>query len=448
METRDAGDAVVQMARPRTREVDAGNRAPITLILLLSLAFPLAASAIDHFDAYRYKLAINKHKQLCAYMQRVYSQVFRQPWDYRDRSLSDAFPRLSYVVPDPLVERDMLYSQHPSTPEFERIPWREGRAYFGDDLKNLGPVLIAEFDIDNDGRGDLVIKHGFMKSPCPGGGSCPGGEDHIAVLRPGTIDTGGPLNRTAIIRQYVGEAATGSVLSYDTLRYTANDAPPVRGAGERMSARNIRPFVFEGKTYLSVYDAWAVEYPKRRREWMWVIEYRGGGVKNPVTGDWEPAQTQNLCRFDMVLTKKEQLDEEDARALLFQSRKSRLSLRDRSLLTRAVLTTSPGWNALVEEKGAHGPIGSKELDLNGDGVLEILVQVPSSRGAQPTDSLFYLYVRRGSAYVLDFVLPGSSVVPLPSRTNGFQDLSLRRDNRCHILKRTQDKYAVESESVC
>ena len=132
----------------------------------------------------------------------------------------------------------------------------------------------------------------------------------------------------------------------------------------------------------------------------------------------------------------------------FKSRKSKLSLRDRSLLTKAVLTTTPGWNALVEEKGTHGLVGSTELDLNGDGVLEILVQVPSSRGAQPTDSLFYLYVHRSSAYVIDFVLPGSSVVPLPSRTNGFQDLSLRRDNRCHILKRTQDQYAVESESAC
>ena len=435
------------MAQPRIRDVDVAYRAVIAVILLLGISFPLAALAIDHFDAYRYKLAINKNKELCAHMQRVYTRVFRQPWDYRDRSPSDAFPKFSYVVPDPLVEQDVFYSKYPSAPEFDRIPWKEGRGYFGNDLKNARPVLIAEFDIDNDGKNDLLIKHGFMMSPCPGGGSCPGGEDHIAILRLGAIDARAPLDRAAIIKQYVGEGATGSVLSYDTLRYTANDAPSVRGAGERMSARGIRPFVFQGKTYLSVYDAWAVDDPKERREWMWVIEYRGGG-RNPVTRDWEPAETQNLCRFDMMPTKNEQLDEEDARTLLFPSPKSKLSLRDRSLLTKAVLATSPGWNALVEEKGAHGPIRATELDLNGDGVLEVLVQLPSSRGAPPTDSLLYLYVRRGNAYVLDFVLPGASLAPLPSSTNGFQDLSLRRDNHCHLLKRTQEKYVVESESPC
>ena len=297
------------MAQPSIGARDAPARAMMPIVLgltLLGASFPLVAPAIDHFDVYRYRLEINQHPRLCEHMQRVYNGEFRQPWDYRDRSVSDAFPKLDYVVPDAVLEHDLFHSKYPSTPEFERIPWKEGRGYFDNDLKNARPVLIAQFDINNDGTDDLVIKHSFMLSPCPGGGSCPGGEDHIAVLRPGALDISKPLELGAIIKQYLGETPKGSVLSYDTLRYAEKDASMRARIGKRMGARNIRPFVLEGKTYLSIYDAWAVNDPKRRREWMWVLEYKGGG-NNPLTRrasgefeDWQPAKTTTLCRFRMI----------------------------------------------------------------------------------------------------------------------------------------------------
>jgi hypothetical protein len=266
--------------------------------LLLTTGAVLAQ--IDHFDSYEYRLELNANPRVCEHMGRIYNQVFRQPWDYRDRESHKPFPKLAYVPPDSSPALNLSYSQHPTTAEFDRIPWKQGLGYFSYPPRPF-PILIAQFDINNDGRDDLVIKHGFMLAPCSGGGSCPGGEDHIAVLDPGTVDLEKPLDIGLVIGRYVGKSATGSALSYDTLRYREHDVPKGHRAGDRMSARIIRPFVFDSKTYLSVYDAWAVDYPKRRRERMWVLEYQGGG-NNPLAGDWNWAATRTLCRFRMVPT--------------------------------------------------------------------------------------------------------------------------------------------------
>ena len=296
------------MAQPSARRTLTHRKAAATIlgVLLLSLAVPSFAPPIDYFDTYRYSLEIDRDAKLCAHMQGVYNSAFRQPWDLRERSTIGSVSRFDYVVPDPLLKHDLFFSLYPNTPEFEQVRWKEGRGYFENSENNARPILVAQFDIDNDGVEDLVIKHGFMLAVCGGGGSCPGGQDHIAVLRPGAVDLDKPVDRGFVIKQFLGTSPKGSSLSYDTLRYQAGEAPKGSQPGGRMSARIIRPFIFESKAYLSVYDARAVDDPKRRREWMWVLDYKGGG-SNPLTrlpgggvGDWEPAKTTTLCRFRMI----------------------------------------------------------------------------------------------------------------------------------------------------
>jgi hypothetical protein len=232
------------MAPPSPGRTQACRTAASTILasLLWGLGVPAFAAAIDYFDTYRYTLEIDKDAKLCRHMQDVYAKAFRQPWNY-ERPKHE-IPRFGYVVPDSRLEHDLFFSRYPTTPEFERIPWKQGRGYFENNQKNARPILIAQFDIDNDGVEDLVIKHGFMLAVCGGGGSCPGGEDHIAVLRPGAVDLNKPVDRGLVIKQYLGTSPKGSSLHYDTLRYQQGEAPKGSKAGYRMSARIIRPFIF------------------------------------------------------------------------------------------------------------------------------------------------------------------------------------------------------------
>jgi hypothetical protein len=104
--------------------------------------------------------------------------------------------------------------------------------------------------------------------------------------------------------EYTGQKYPAQI-SDTTLRYTDGDRPSSLSAqSQHMGARSIRPFLFDGKTYLSVYVPWAVTSAKQRREWMWVLQYHGGG-RNLGKGKWEPASVDKLCRFRMLVTKTE-----------------------------------------------------------------------------------------------------------------------------------------------
>jgi len=273
------------------------------LLCLLPVVGVAKASPIGDFDTYVYKLELNANNKLCRHMERVYNTEFRRPWDYRDRSMRDAFPRLEGVETDELARSDLRYSAYPTTPEFEAIEWREGRKEWPNASSGrIRPILVAEFDIDNDGRTDLVVKGGFMLSIRPAdSGRSAGGEDRIHILAPDSIERGKTLN-AEVPFEYTGQKYP-SQISGTTLRYTDRDRPyPLTAQNQRMEARSIRPFLFDGKTYLSVYVPWAVTSGKHGREWMWVLQYHGGG-RNLGKGKWEPANVESLCRFRMVATK-------------------------------------------------------------------------------------------------------------------------------------------------
>lgn len=260
------------------------------------------SGSISEFDSYVYKLEINRDPKICRHMERVYKRNFREPWDYRERRIDDAFAKLGYVEPNRVLENQLWFSAYPEASEFEEIVWREGRNFFAGQPAQTAPTLVSEFDIDNDGQLDVVIKTQFARSIRPGGSSSPGGTDALWVFKRGGVDLSKPLEMDAVYAAR-GEDSPRQ-LSYVTLRYTDKDRPAALDPEyEVMAAKIIRPFLLRGKAYLSVYVQWAATDPKRRREWMWVTRYRGGG-KNLGKGNWEPVEMDKLCRFGMFPTKK------------------------------------------------------------------------------------------------------------------------------------------------
>jgi hypothetical protein len=259
------------------------------LCVTTALAFATSASGVppDDYNAYRYKLEKGANVEVCKHMEAVYNREFRHPWGRFEEQVTrlPEFPRLSGVEYDERIALDLRYSTFPTSPEFDAIQWHEGRGIWDEERKRVQPFLVADFDIDNDGRSDRVVKIGFMLTFWPAGRSVPGGEDELFVFDEDQVD----LTRTVVLSafyRYVGQRRPARV-AYDTLG---------------LAARSIRPFVHKGVTYLSVYEQLAEEYPKPYRETMWVLRYRGGGA-NLGGGKWEPVKADRVCRFKMIAMK-------------------------------------------------------------------------------------------------------------------------------------------------
>jgi hypothetical protein len=246
-------------------------------ILLLAWAGG-AAAQIKEADSYKYQLELNADAKLCRQMEKVYNAEFRRPWQ---RGKGKDSGKIA----------DSFYSTSPSSAEFAAVKWREGKSFYSGSSSPQAATLVVELDIDNDGAREVLVKSQFMRSAVASGPS-----DQLWVLKRAAADPAKPLDMNRVFGK-AREDGTRQISSV-TLRYTEKDRPAEVG-GERMGAALIRPFVANGKTYLSVYVPWAVDDPKQRREWMWVMAYRGGG-NSTGPGKWEPAKVDRLCRFRMV----------------------------------------------------------------------------------------------------------------------------------------------------
>jgi hypothetical protein len=248
-----------------------------------------AGTAPVSAQTYRFKLQSGKRTPVCEHMAKVYSTSFRKPWDFT--LLSPPGP----LYPPVPGAKDLKYtasqrvglylSRYPSSPEFEAIHWQIGRLLDDSPLAKstnpVSPMLVARFDIDNDGKEDVVVKAGFMLSPEPAGQGAPGGEDWLYVLNESQFARDRPM-RFSELFNYAGSARPSLIASL-TLH---------------MLARGIRPFIYDGQTYLSVYQVKSFFDEKRRTEQMWVMKYRGGG-ENLGGGNWRPLNVEKICRFRM-----------------------------------------------------------------------------------------------------------------------------------------------------
>jgi hypothetical protein len=235
-------------------------------------------------DSYRYRLEEGKEHKVCQHMQSVYNKHFRRPWDFRDLPIrTPPFPRLPGVEYDERKALDLSFSAFPSSPEFDAVPWMEGRA-----TRRVSPTLVTQLDIDNDGKPETLIKTSFMLGYSPAHNSAPGGEDEIWIVDKEQVNLSEPL---AIfdLHKSVGQQRPAR-LGMDTFA---------------MPVRSIRPFLFDDVTYLSMYEQEVSSEGKRwrTRETMWVMKYRQGGWHKG-GGNWEPVKAARICRFRMVPVKE------------------------------------------------------------------------------------------------------------------------------------------------
>lgn len=257
----------------------------VRLICLLILALNTEAVLGDE---YAYRLTVNKDPAACAHMGSVLNSDFKNPWGFTvTQPPGPSFPKLLTVEEsdEATFRIGILYSHYPRSPEFDAVDWREGRLVLGFPMaSSTAPLIAAVFDIDNDGHDDLVVKAKFMLSFYPAG-RAPGGDDELLILPTGSIDLRKAVTRSELTATYQGAAPRR--IGSDLLG---------------LNARQIRPFVYQGRVLLMVYDQDNVLEDSTRRESMWVLSYKGGGQKTG-RGKWTPLNIERLCRFRMTVSK-------------------------------------------------------------------------------------------------------------------------------------------------
>ena len=248
-----------------------------------------AGTAPASAQTYRFQLQSGKRAPVCEHMAKVYTTSFRNTWDFTlETPPGPLYPLLSGTKQMEYSSSELValyFSRYPSSREFEAIHWQIGR-YLDDSpmasrTHPVRPMLVARFDVDNDGKEDVVAKVAFMFSPEPAGQGADGGEDELFVFDESQFAWNRPLKSSELLNR-PGNSRL-SLIAPLTLR---------------MSAREIRPFIYDGQTYLSVYEAENYFDEKRRKEQMWVVKYKGGGdyLGN---GNWQPLNVERICRFRM-----------------------------------------------------------------------------------------------------------------------------------------------------
>ncbi len=249
---------------------------------------------------YVFKLEVNNNDKVCKHMQDVYNQYFSRPFaastdpvDYADGGRF-ALPLLPGVQRDPRLSIKARRSLQPISPEFDMVRWQEGRYrhIYMDQDRGDQEMLVARFDIDNDGAVETIIKNSFMEGYLPSRNSMLGGEDSLFIFRAGELDIGVPIQLKTFYEGQDGHQRPAQIGGY----------------GYPFPYRSIRPFIYEGVSYLSVYSqSWLEEdagdpYLMPDEEYMQVLEYRSGG-DNLGKGKWSPLKIDTICQFRMTAAK-------------------------------------------------------------------------------------------------------------------------------------------------
>ncbi len=239
---------------------------------------------------FKYELEESYDDQVCHHMLGVFNSKFSTPWvsepmgdSTGKRSSQDdppvftanpsyaehgkyAFPKLPGVEHDARQTFEMRHTKLPTSPEFDLVPWHEGR------MKNVGAIssmLAADFDIDNDGTMETVLKVNFW------------GVENVYSIH-------APWDSYYIYNQV--DIDSTKIADYVVL------GEKVRHSFE---GRFVRPFIFNGKTYLTSYEpffgileeSFSVEIPET--EDMVVQVYHKETNSSP-------AWMEDICRYQMI----------------------------------------------------------------------------------------------------------------------------------------------------
>ena len=248
----------------------------------------------DRTLRYTYRLQNSQDAQnpVCAHTIEVFNRDFSALWDTDRWSATDAnfaadgkyaFPRIKGVEHQEGVTSDMRFSKIPSSPEFDVIPWSEGRAVISLQQPPV-PILMAYFDFDNDGHIDTVIKLGFNR-----------GYDY-------TTYSGNVFQEYLVVFRGK-QVAAQPILNLQLAPVPGEETPVIANATYE------RPFVYQGRTYVAQYDedlgsdfdAGKKPPYKPISETMTILSYTFSGSTEPTTGkpNWDQ---KTLCTFSMLQT--------------------------------------------------------------------------------------------------------------------------------------------------
>ncbi len=235
-----------------------------TIYALTALLLLLPIRQAGAFDiTYRYELADGNATKVCRHMLSVYNKRFSRPWDHK------SLPEESLRNGD----WKTIYSREPSSPEYEAIKWR---THHYDWNGSAQPVLYAEFDIDNDGVDELILKTAFFYGS-------PGSWDYLEIYPSKSVD----------------------FTKFKTRADYQETVAPHRLALIGFPIHQ-RPFVVAGTTYLSGY----VYTPREGRganpaepftppEYLLIRRYVGGRAKDAAEQE-KFGSMKPVCKFNMI----------------------------------------------------------------------------------------------------------------------------------------------------
>lgn len=238
---------------------------------MTSLVFPGNAAAVYEGATFEYRLVFSNDDNVCKYMEKVYNKHFRR-WDF-----SSYFKkRLDFqnMTREERFRFETRFSFYPTSREFERVDWQIREYMSG--TKRVRPILVTNLDIDNNGTKEIVIKRQHFN-----GG--PDSFEELLVYNKGQFD--------------LDTVPSARVLSQGQ---PGKEKPRIIGWG---NMGIIRPFIFDGQTFLSIYTYYVAPPPNKAEpgippHWMWVKKYRGGGKVWP--GEETPLLLDDICKFDMI----------------------------------------------------------------------------------------------------------------------------------------------------
>lgn len=265
-------------------------------LLLFCLAYTAPGMA-GEFDTYRYKLEENNNDKVCLHMAGVFSKYFKKPFN----TINDEtkYVKSGGVLPPllPGAKEDlgsfinMRFSFQPTSPEFDAIKWQLGKEthhYHGEANAYLNtPFIAADMALNNDGQLMTVIKNEFMSCYIPG--CYAGHSDQLFIFSKSDIDLlKGPIE-------------------WDVFFKGQNNHPPLAVMSwPHPTCDLVRPFIYDGVTYLSCYDQkWVKDYRNFHnrtpdREYTDVLKYQG--VEN-MPPHVPTIKAETVCRFRMTVVK-------------------------------------------------------------------------------------------------------------------------------------------------
>jgi hypothetical protein len=239
---------------------------------------------------YEYELITDNSPELCGHMKDVFNAKFQNIWDVKDALGYEAltvdseyvFPRSEGVAFDVSFASEMLYSKWPSSTEFGAIRWMETRVIIGappgvtiSASNNPLPALIAYADIDNDGKDDTLLRYGFN----------PGYRNMLRGMLGGEY--------LAVWRSQRMEIAPNASI-WSLLEGSKNRPSTMSGA-------YLRPFIFEGRAYMTDYEMQGrnLGTPSARAmptaEFMWITELQLE-VEGPEVGRSPAIRASVMCK--------------------------------------------------------------------------------------------------------------------------------------------------------